>query len=89
MELQFVHYNNLYADLGAALSSGKSDAILVAAQLFSVDDMYTYMYIYVYIYVYIYIYAYICARMYTYVYIYVYIYVHTHIYIYICMHTYI
>jgi len=38
MELQFVHFNNVYADLGAALLSEKSNAILVAAQLFSVDD---------------------------------------------------
>jgi len=40
MELQFVHFNNVYADLGAALLSEKSNAILVAAQLFSVDDTY-------------------------------------------------
>jgi len=93
MELQFVHYNNVYADLGAALSSGKSDAILVAAQLFSVDDTYIYMYIYVCIYMRVYLYVYTCICMHIYMYIYVYMYIHTHIYIYayiyICIYIYV
>jgi hypothetical protein len=38
LEVHYVHHHSKYSDLAAALSSGKSDALLVVGQFFNVDD---------------------------------------------------